>query len=186
MPNIKDIQVILTDSSSSRVPISMLTNQHATAPDVTDDAGDGYAMGSLWLDTSTLALYYCSDATVGAAVWSRTGKQAPIAVVAKGDADATLAAADIYGAAGGIITSAPSVAHNLTLDVTAAILAAFGATVGTYFDFAVVNTGASTATLVAGDASTTLVGAVVIAANTSCMWRVLVTAAATISVIRIG
>lgn len=41
----------------------------AAAPTVNDDSGDGYAVGSRWLDTTNDVEYVCLDATVGAAVW---------------------------------------------------------------------------------------------------------------------
>ncbi|QIG69466.1 putative phage tail fiber protein [Rhizobium phage RHph_N3_13] len=40
-----------------------------TAPAVTDDANDGYAVGSVWVNTTADVVYICVDATVGAAVW---------------------------------------------------------------------------------------------------------------------
>jgi len=40
-----------------------------TAPTVNEDSGDGYAVGSMWLDTTNDKAYICLDATVGAAVW---------------------------------------------------------------------------------------------------------------------
>lgn len=39
------------------------------APTVNDDSGDGYSVGSHWLDVIHSELYVCFDATVGAAVW---------------------------------------------------------------------------------------------------------------------
>ena len=44
-----------------------------TAPAVTDDAGDGYSVNSLWTDTTADVSYICQDATVGAAVWLQLG-----------------------------------------------------------------------------------------------------------------
>lgn len=40
-----------------------------TAPGVGDDSGDGYAVGSRWIDTTNDTLYVCLDATAGAAIW---------------------------------------------------------------------------------------------------------------------
>lgn len=40
-----------------------------TQPTVNDDAGDGYAVGSQWLDTTNDKGYICLDSTVAAAVW---------------------------------------------------------------------------------------------------------------------
>ena len=40
-----------------------------TAPTANEDSGDGYAIGSLWLDTTADKAYICLDATVASAVW---------------------------------------------------------------------------------------------------------------------
>jgi hypothetical protein len=40
---------------------------------VGDDSSQGYIVGSQWLNTLTLALYTCKDASVGAAVWVAFG-----------------------------------------------------------------------------------------------------------------
>lgn len=45
----------------------------STAPAVTDDSGDGYGIGSLWIDTTLDKGYLCLDDTVGAAVWFELG-----------------------------------------------------------------------------------------------------------------
>lgn len=39
------------------------------APTVDDDTGDGYEVGSLWINTTTKKLYICFDNSSGAAVW---------------------------------------------------------------------------------------------------------------------
>lgn len=50
-----------------------LNNFAATAaPAVTDDSGDGYGVGSRWVDTVADKEYVCTDPTVGAAVWVET------------------------------------------------------------------------------------------------------------------
>jgi hypothetical protein len=41
----------------------------ATSPAVTDDSGDGYSVGSIWIDTTNDRVFVCLDASVGAAVW---------------------------------------------------------------------------------------------------------------------
>jgi len=41
----------------------------STAPAVGDDDGDGYSIGSIWIDTTGDAGYICVDASTGAAVW---------------------------------------------------------------------------------------------------------------------
>lgn len=43
-----------------------------TAPTVNDDSGDGYSVGSQWLDVTNDLAYVCLDATSGAAVWKLT------------------------------------------------------------------------------------------------------------------
>ena len=46
------------------------------APTVNDDSGDGYGVGSRWVDVSADNTYECTDASVGAAVWKRTDNAA--------------------------------------------------------------------------------------------------------------
>jgi len=41
----------------------------ATAPTSTDDVNSGFGVGSFWIDTATDKVYFCTDATVGSAVW---------------------------------------------------------------------------------------------------------------------
>lgn len=41
----------------------------AVAPTVNEDSGDGYGIGSLWIDTSADNVYIATDVTVGAALW---------------------------------------------------------------------------------------------------------------------
>lgn len=66
-----------------------------SAPTITDDSGDGYAIGTRWIDTATDKEYVCTDASVGAAVWVETtasGASAPFVdstALVKGSADAT-------------------------------------------------------------------------------------------------
>lgn len=47
--------------------------QAARDPGATDDAGDGYAVGHRWLNTSSKTLWTLVDATIGAAVWVALG-----------------------------------------------------------------------------------------------------------------
>lgn len=44
-----------------------------TAPTVNDDSGDGYSVGSQWIDTTNDKAYVCVDASAGAAVWVEQG-----------------------------------------------------------------------------------------------------------------
>jgi hypothetical protein len=39
-------------------------------PTVNDDAGDGHAIGTVWINTSTATVFMATDVSVGAAVWS--------------------------------------------------------------------------------------------------------------------
>lgn len=41
----------------------------SAAPTVNDDSGGGYAIGSIWVDTTADNVYMAVDVTVGAAVW---------------------------------------------------------------------------------------------------------------------
>ena len=51
-----------------------LYNLSATsAPTVNDDSGDGYRVGSIWIDTTADKSYICVDATAGAAAWIEMG-----------------------------------------------------------------------------------------------------------------
>lgn len=50
-----------------------LNNFVATAaPGVNDDSGDGYSVGSRWVDVTADEAYICLDATAGAAVWVKS------------------------------------------------------------------------------------------------------------------
>lgn len=58
-------------------------NAATTAPTVNDDAGDGYSVGSRWIDTTNDKAYECVDSSVGSAVWqqqSGTGATGTVAV----------------------------------------------------------------------------------------------------------
>lgn len=54
-----------------------------TSPTVNEDSGDGYQIGSIWLDTTADDWYGALDVTVGAAVWVQF--DAPV-IVTEGDA----------------------------------------------------------------------------------------------------
>lgn len=43
-----------------------------TAPTINDDVGDGYSVGSQWIDVTNDLGYVCLDATAGAAIWKLT------------------------------------------------------------------------------------------------------------------
>ena len=49
---------------------NVLCNLAATsAPTTGDDSGDGYDVGSIWVNLTTDIIYVCSDSSLGAAVW---------------------------------------------------------------------------------------------------------------------
>lgn len=47
-----------------------------TAPTANEDSGDGYSVGSVWIDVTNDRSYTCLDATVAAAVWGLTAQGA--------------------------------------------------------------------------------------------------------------
>ena len=61
------------DSAGATFPLAAQSNFSATAaPGTGDDSGDGYAVGSRWIDVTNDKEYVCLDASVGAAVWTET------------------------------------------------------------------------------------------------------------------
>lgn len=57
-----------SDKGDLNFNLALKNNYAATAaPAVTDDAGDGYEVGSIWIYGN--AIYQCTDKTVGASVW---------------------------------------------------------------------------------------------------------------------
>jgi len=68
------LYVRLENGAEVKVGISgQLDNLSATAaPTVDDDSSVGYAVGSMWIDTTADEAYRCVDPTAGAAVWIKT------------------------------------------------------------------------------------------------------------------
>lgn len=65
-----------TALDAARAPVSS-----ASAPGVSDDSGDGYAVGQSWVDTTADVPYVLVDATAGAAVWrSLLGARRAVAI----------------------------------------------------------------------------------------------------------
>jgi hypothetical protein len=63
----------LWSSEQGDVPanLAFVNNFSATTnPAVTDDADDGYSVGSIWVNVTLDIAYICTDATAGAAVWA--------------------------------------------------------------------------------------------------------------------
>jgi len=50
-------------------------------PTVNDDAADGYVRGAMWINVAAGRLFFCTDATTGAAVWTQAGAGASVASV---------------------------------------------------------------------------------------------------------
>ena len=70
--NIVDIQnaeenALAAAASAALVPLSKYNA--TTSPTVNDDSGDGYGVGSLWVDVTNDRKYICVDSTLTAAVW---------------------------------------------------------------------------------------------------------------------
>lgn len=52
-------------------------HEAAANPTVNDDSGDGYIIGTIWVNTTTDAVFVAADVTVGAAVWTSAAAVAP-------------------------------------------------------------------------------------------------------------
>ena len=67
---VADLQAQLERLEAEREEI--LNNFSATsAPTANDDAGDGYSVGSMWINISTNLAYICMDNSAGAADWDQ-------------------------------------------------------------------------------------------------------------------
>jgi hypothetical protein len=63
-------QTVNFTAASIKGAAAPLNNWTATtAPTVNEDSGDGYAVGSQWVDVTADKTYFCQDSSVGAAVW---------------------------------------------------------------------------------------------------------------------
>lgn len=60
--------VKMTSGSASAILIKL---DGTAAPGVNDDSGDGYGIGSIWVDTTNDNAYIATDVTVGAANWEQ-------------------------------------------------------------------------------------------------------------------
>lgn len=72
-----------SDDNSENAEIKRLWNYQSGVPGATDDSDSGFAAGDLWINSASDTMYVCSDATVGAAVWTAGG--APLGTVVAGD-----------------------------------------------------------------------------------------------------
>ena len=81
--NTTDNKIHYYNGSTWKVNEDNTNNFTATAdPTVNDDSGDGYTVGSTWINTSTDSIFVCADNSSGAAVWVLSGGD-----VATGDAN---------------------------------------------------------------------------------------------------
>jgi hypothetical protein len=65
---------LLSTDGTNYHGLSQLSNyvyDAVVAPTVNDDEGDGYVVGTHWVDTVTGDIYFLRDATTGAAVWEQ-------------------------------------------------------------------------------------------------------------------
>ena len=63
-------KLVRVNAAASGVEFGPRQNLTATtAPTITDDSAAGYGVGSCWLDTVAGKIWFCTDATAGAAVW---------------------------------------------------------------------------------------------------------------------
>ncbi|BCH11942.1 hypothetical protein MesoLj131c_62000 [Mesorhizobium sp. 131-3-5] len=193
------MKAVLFSSNVGDIPADLAFKNNFAAvsdPAVTDDANEGYQVGSAWVNTASDTAWICVDATVGAAIWTPTGaigntQGAPAAVTVSG----TLTAAQLLA---GIITinqggAAPSAQQ---LPTGTALQAALPADfqVNDSFDVSVINTSivdAEDATITT-NAGMTLVGSMDFPAHSgptipsSGILRFRSTAPNTFSVYRVG
>jgi hypothetical protein len=64
------VPIALSAAQARAVTGQHLHNVTTTDPTVNDDTGDGYSIGSRWVNTTTDRVFTCCDATAAAAVWT--------------------------------------------------------------------------------------------------------------------
>ncbi len=108
-------------------------NYSATsAPTANDDSGDGYSIGSWWVNVTSDEAYLCVDATVGAAVWTKISVDVPSEIVSLlNNQSLTLGASTIEGltigkGAGAVSTNTAVGASALVANTTGAANTAVG------------------------------------------------------------
>lgn len=90
-------RLYIGDTDDGNAPMACRMKLDGTAaPGATEDADDGFSVGSIWCDTTNDKAYVCVDATAAAAVWTEitagAGSSPPFAdtqTIIKGSADAT-------------------------------------------------------------------------------------------------
>jgi len=66
---VRTIAETKTDLSINNVLNTLHKYDATVAPDANDDSGDGYSVGSIWIDVTADKAYVCVDATPTSAVW---------------------------------------------------------------------------------------------------------------------
>ncbi|RUW00009.1 MULTISPECIES: hypothetical protein [unclassified Mesorhizobium] len=168
------MRAVLFSSNVGDIPADLAFKNNFSAvtdPAATDDASEGYQVGSAWVNTATDTAFVCVDATAGAAIWTSSAQVgstqgAPAAHTVSG----TLAPADLLA---GIITIQQGVgaASVQQLPTGAALQAALPADfqANDSFDVSVINTSivdAEDATITT-NAGMTLVGSMDFPAHSS-------------------
>lgn len=67
--DISAVAAIASDVTDAANNIPKANRTATTDPTVNDDSGDGYSEGSIWVNTNTDAIFFCSSPSLGAAVW---------------------------------------------------------------------------------------------------------------------
>lgn len=91
----------------------------SAAPTVTDDSDAGYSVGSHWIYGT--ALYVCTDATVGAAVWTQATQVQPFGAFEGSGPSVTFANAGIDASAPIIRTPSGDANGDYTITLAAAV-----------------------------------------------------------------
>lgn len=88
-----------------------------TAPTVNEDSGDGYIVGSQWVDVTNDRTYFCQDNTLGAAVWKLVGS---------GSGSGTVTSVDASGGTTGLSFSGGPITTSGTLTLGGTLALANG------------------------------------------------------------
>jgi hypothetical protein len=85
--------IIGTDAGNAEQAVK--NNYSATsAPTAGDDSGDGYSVGSIWIDVSADDAYICLDASSGAAIWEQIDGAGATGIDPAGHTHSKLVASD--------------------------------------------------------------------------------------------
>jgi len=75
--HIQELQDLYDEAVDAAIAVASLSTPAVTnnltattSPGVTDDGDSDYDVGSMWWDATNKKIYFCSDITVGAAVWT--------------------------------------------------------------------------------------------------------------------